>query len=99
MKHKIRIEGLVISSQHINVADFTDCYENIINNVNLQEYALKLFHIMNGIGKQSQSAILTINELKLNFENYDVEWDGPPNSNFEEFRKEFHRLRNLLVFT
>ena len=99
MRHQIRIEGLVISSQSIIVSDFTDCYDNIVNNINIRNTAILMFDMLRGFGKQSDEARLIINELSFNFEECNIDWLGTPNENFEIFNKEFQRLRKLLAFS
>jgi hypothetical protein len=101
MRHNITIRGIqmVISHKTIDVEDFGAWYDNVMANRDLKRTATEIFELLSNIGKQSDSAMITVEDLVVHLGTMELDWmtTEPPPA-FYVLQQEFDRYKKLISF-
>jgi hypothetical protein len=96
----IFVKGTIVINRN-TMFDFEKLEEvipNLTTGMNVKETAYVLFQLITNISSEESSSHWIIDNLQINISDFDIEWRGPPNENFEKVKEEFTRLKKLLVF-
>lgn len=90
---------IVVSGRNIDVEEMGSWYDKVMENKDLKETATEIFQLLSNIGKQSDSAMITVEDLVIHLGTMELDWmtTEPPPA-FHILKQEFDRYKKLISF-